>query len=118
MLAGAGGFAGSAIRYIVSVMMFSTALKSGFPVGTLLINAIGSLLIGIFWVALPQGGWQTLAMAGFCGGFTTFSAFSLESLKMLKEGNLTGTILYIICSVAVCILFVWMGAWSTEKFVK
>lgn len=109
LLAGAGGFAGSALRYAVSVLMFSVTVKSGFPVGTLLVNAIGSLLIGILWIAVPQGGWQTIAMAGFCGGFTTFSAFSLETVKMLRYGDLGLAAAYIAASVVVCLLCVWAG---------
>lgn len=86
LLAGAGGFAGSVLRYAVSVFAVPWSLQSGFPVGTFAVNAAGSFLIGLSAALLPAGGWQTFAMAGFCGGFTTFSAFSLEAVRMVRGG--------------------------------
>lgn len=109
LLAGTGGFIGSALRYAVSVVLVSASVKSGFPFGTLLVNCIGALVIGVLWILLPPGSWQALAMAGFCGGFTTFSAFSLETLGMIRSGETINALLYIAASVLLCLLFVWIG---------
>lgn len=116
LMAGAGGFAGSALRYAVSLAMTPLMIKSGLPAGTLLVNAIGSLLIGIFFSCLPHNGWYMLLGVGFCGGFTTFSAFSLESLRMLKAGQYGVAAAYILASVAVCLLFAWLGMLAGSKF--
>jgi CrcB protein len=90
-LAGAGGFIGSSLRYAVSYLVM---LKFGevFPLGTLAVNIVGSFLLGmLLGLALvkPEQGVATLSMpwkvflsTGICGGFTTFSAFSAETLRM------------------------------------
>ena len=103
LLAGAGGFAGSVLRYAVSVFAVPWSLQSGFPVGTFAVNAAGSFLIGLSAALLPAGGWQTFAMAGFCGGFTTFSTFSLESVRLLRAGETHTALLYIGLSLALCL---------------
>lgn len=118
LLVGTGGFAGSVLRYLVSAAMLPIVARMGFPLGTFGVNAAGSLLIGILFAALPAGGWHTLLVAGFCGGFTTFSAFSLESLKMLRGGQYGMAALYIAASLAVCLLFVWLGALIGSKVAK
>ncbi len=110
LLVGAGGFAGSALRYLVSVAMAGTAGGSGLPWATFTVNGAGSLLIGVV-LALTggQGGWYFLLAAGLCGGFTTFSAFSAELLAMVRDGNYGQAGLYIAASIAVCLLAVWLG---------
>lgn len=119
LAAGAGGFIGSAVRYAVCAAMATVSLKSGFPAGTLLVNMLGSFLIGIFWGMAPQGCWSSFLIAGICGGFTTFSAFSLETLKMLKAGAQLSALAYIIVSVLSCLLFAWLGMLSvTGKPVR
>lgn len=118
ILVGTGGFAGSVLRYLISAAMFSTALRTGFPLGTFIVNASGSLLIGILFASLPTGGWQTLLITGLCGGFTTFSAFSLESLRLLRGGDYGMAALYVLASVAICILFVWLGMAAAGRFAK
>lgn len=105
LLVGTGGFAGSVLRYLVSVAMSSCA----FPWGTFTVNASGSLIIGILLASVAPGGWHLLLIAGFCGGFTTFSAFSAQMFEMVREGNYATAALYMIASVAVCMAAVWMG---------
>lgn len=107
LLTGVGGFVGSALRYAASVFMAS--LCNGFPWGTMLVNALGSFAIGVVWAAVPFGGWHVAAMAGFCGGFTTFSTFSLEALRMFRAGQCGMAVGYIAASVAVCMLLTWLG---------
>lgn len=102
-----GGAAGSVARYLVGVG--STKLFGlGFPWGTLLINVAGSFLIGVFAESfalkwnLPQSV-QVLLTVGFCGGFTTFSTFSLDAFVMLEHGEFWPAAAYIVGSVVLSI---------------
>lgn len=88
-----------------------------FPWGTLLINILGSFVIG-FFVALtsPEIGRyvvdqniRAFVTVGLCGGFTTFSAFSLQTMVLMQEGEWLHAGGYILGSVALCLLFVWLG---------
>jgi CrcB protein len=102
-LVGLGGFLGSVARYLASLAALRLGAAS-FPAGTLAINVAGSLLIGLIygWSAATGGiapGWRLFLATGFCGGFTTFSAFSFECITLLKEGNLWYVFLYICGSV-------------------
>ena len=87
-----------------------------FPWGTLLINILGSFVIGWFaaitagdgrWAA--QAGWRAFVMVGVCGGFTTFSAFSLQTLELLHIGALGRAAAYVVGSVVLCLAGVWAG---------
>ena len=107
LLVGTGGFAGSALRYLVSVAMAGTQVF--LPWGTFTVNAVGSLLIGFLMSVLGQGAWYFLLVAGFCGGFTTFSAFSAELFGMIRSGNYGQAGIYIVLSIVVCVAAVWLG---------
>lgn len=96
----------------------SASGKCGFPIGTVTVNAIGSLLIGVLMAALPQGGWMLLLVTGFCGGFTTFSAFSAEALALLRNGEYGMGALYVFGSIAVCILFRVAGNGRRRKIFQ
>lgn len=88
-----GGAAGSLLRYCFS-LLFN---KQAFPYGTLAVNLMGSLLIGILWsyfLRQDQEGKRLLLITGFCGGFTTLSAFSLEALFMLQQSKFLLFFLY------------------------
>lgn len=85
-----------------------------FPYGTLLINIVGSLLIGLVYVLLverlPTGPlWRAGLMTGVLGGFTTFSAFSLESVALLEEHAYGKAALYVAASVILCLAATWLG---------
>jgi len=103
LLVGLGGLLGSVARYLG----YLAALRLGagpFPYGTLVINVLGSFLIGVVygWTArtsLPGAEIRLFLATGFCGGFTTFSAFSMENITLLKSGNLSYAFLYISGSV-------------------
>ena len=92
-MVGIGGFAGSALRYAISRAMLPLAAMSHFPWHSLLVNVVGSLLIGALVACRLTGHWYYLAVIGFCGGFATFSMFSLEMFKMIRLGYTSGAIL-------------------------
>ncbi len=111
---GLGGFAGSVLRYGVGVGIAALAsLREGgmrFPVATLAVNVAGSLLIGMLMRYAEQGSAQhLLSVVGFCGGFTTFSAFSLESVRLLRDGHTSTALLYIGASLVLCIGAAFLG---------
>ena len=68
--------------------------------------------------SLPPGGWQVFAMAGFCGGFTTFSAFSLETVRLMRSGQVGMAAAYAAGSVIVCLLFAGLGLWLGGKLSR
>jgi len=111
-----GGF-GSTLRYIFGKYLNST--ETGIPYGTFAANILGSLLIGIILGfaaknnALTQN--HTLLLAtGFCGGFTTFSAFAYENHVFLKTGDFTNFALYTIASFVVGFLAVFLGLYLVK----
>ncbi|MEM9329059.1 MAG: fluoride efflux transporter CrcB [Bacteroidota bacterium] len=109
LLVGAGGFVGSALRYQISLAFFHR-IGNGFPVGTLIVNLVGSLLIGILLSGAVKSSqsWTLLLVSGFCGGFTTFSTFAIENIKLIENGNWNISIVYLITSLlgglALCLL--------------
>ena len=85
-----------------------------FPVNTLLINLIGAFAIGLVAAAGSRYGAENSNLVlflkvGLCGGFTTFSTFSLESLALIQEGRFLVFMAYAVSSVALCLLAVWLG---------
>lgn len=113
---GGGGAAGSIARYLLCNGLMAGHTLFGFPVGTFAVNAAGSLLIGIFLATLRSetAGW--LLTVGFCGGFTTFSGFSADAVRLLKAGNLVPAGNYVLLSVAVCVAFAALGLWIGQTF--
>lgn len=104
-----GGAAGAMLRYAISLI----PVRGSFPVLTLFTNLLGALLIGLIagaaeW-AHPSPNLVLFAKTGLCGGFTTFSTFSLESYALLKAGRRGAAALYILLSVGLCLLGVWLG---------
>lgn len=108
---GLGGAAGSIVRYMLSAWLLAGHTILGFPTGTFLVNAAGSLLIGILLEATTSttAGW--LLIAGFCGGFTTFSTFSADAVRLLRAGDYGPATAYIALSAVVCIAFADLGMW-------
>jgi CrcB protein len=110
-----GGALGSVARYWLAVAV-ATLTGPYFPWGTLLINVLGSFVIGWFgaWTG-PNGpvgvpaDMRLFVMVGICGGFTTFSAFSLQTLDLLSAGETLWAGAYVLGSVALCLLAVWAG---------
>jgi CrcB protein len=115
MASGAGG----ALRYLVGRWLQPVA-GNGFPLATLLVNLTGCLLIGIFsGLSIRQGGLLSpqaslLLTTGFCGGFTTFSAFAWENVQLLRSGNPATAILYISASFSLGLAAAWAGLLLTK----
>ncbi|MBO7427960.1 MAG: fluoride efflux transporter CrcB [Paludibacteraceae bacterium] len=109
---GAGSFIGGMARYLVSVMM--KGIGKGFPWATLAVNLAGCFLIGLLWGIFSRNAtegskWALFLSVGLCGGFTTFSTFSKESLMMLQSGNFWGFAGYIALSVTAGVVLVALG---------
>lgn len=111
-----GGGAGAVARYLVGM----GALRSfgpGWPVGTLTVNVVGGLAMGLLagWLAHRGGAdqerWRLLLGVGVLGGFTTFSAFSLELVRMIERGELTVAAAYAVSSVAGSVALLFVGLW-------
>ena len=106
-LVAAGGALGSVARFWLASLV-ARQMGTGFPFGTILINIVGSFAIGVLAPrATPP--FAAFAMAGFCGGFTTFSAFSLQTLDMLRAGRFLEGGLNVLVSVMVCLAACALG---------
>ena len=113
LIVGLGGAIGSMLRYAVQ-KFFQAQTASAFPTGTLLVNIAGCFLIGILWSLVSRSlTWndemKLLLMTGFCGGFTTFSAFTLEGIGLLKENRTVLFVLYLTASVVGGLLATFIG---------
>jgi CrcB protein len=105
--------AGSISRYLLqqAVLRHYTTI---FPLGTFVVNMIGSLLIGVIFGLAERYDWMTqewriLLAIGFCGSFTTYSTFAFDNLQLLRDANYTHLIWYVLLSLSISIFFVWMG---------
>ena len=112
---GCGGAAGSIVRYLHSGGIKAGQTLLGFPAGTFTVNAAGSLLIGILLEATSSETLGWLLIVGFCGGFTTFSTFSADAVRLLRAECYTAAA-YVGLSVAVCIVFAAAGMWIGTTF--
>ena len=113
---GFGGAAGSIVRYLLSGGILAGQTLLGFPAGTFTVNAAGSLLIGILLEASVSETLGWLLIVGFCGGFTTFSTFSADTVRLLRAGCYNAAAVYVALSVAVCIVFAALGMWIGTTF--
>jgi CrcB protein len=110
-----GSIVGAVARFLVSVL-FVSQFGDGFPWGTLFVNVTGSFVIG-FYAALigPDGRLfvsarqRLFVMVGICGGYTTFSAFSLETLRLVQSGKAQTAFAYLLVSAITWISSVWIG---------
>lgn len=114
LLVGAGGFLGAVSRYLLGGWILHHSVAAKFPWSTFLINILGCLLIGVlsgaaerFDAFTPQV--RLFLLTGLLGGFTTFSAFGLETLFLLRRGEWPIALIYAGASVIVCVFAVWVG---------
>jgi len=119
LIIGSGSFIGGVARYLFGKAVQELAGLS-FPLGTLLVNVTGCFLIGIIYgfsdKEFINQDWRFFLATGLCGGYTTFSSFSYESLALLREGETSGFFLYIVASVAIGLLATWLGIITTKAF--
>ena len=105
-----GGALGAGLRYLIG-------LAVAFPFGTLAVNVIGSFAMGIAFVVLAEKGlerWMPLVMTGVLGGFTTFSAFSLDAFRLYEAGRISAAGGYVAASVVLSILALIVGVVITK----
>ena len=119
LLIGCGSFAGGVLRYGVSRLLQGSQWLS-LPLGTFCVNILGCLLLGICYGLLEHyrvlsEEIRLLFIVGFCGSFTTFSAFIHENLLLLRQSDLAGAALYVSLSVASGLLAVHAGHWLVKK---
>lgn len=108
----AGGAAGAVLRYWMSGLSFRF-LPAVFPYGTLIVNLLGSLVVGFLWgvsevVIIPQN-IRLMVFIGVLGSFTTFSTFSLENFHLLRDGEYAFFVLNIVLSVVLGLILVFVG---------
>ena len=113
-----GGAAGSVLRYWMSTAV-SHALGRAFPYGTLAVNVLGCLLMGMLFVVFATRGTgdgvlRAGILIGVLGGFTTFSAFSMETFILIEEGALLKALLNMAVSLVLCIVATWAGVIVTR----
>ena len=110
-----GSALGGMARYGISGAV-ARRVGETFPWGTLVVNVSGSFVIGVFAALVAPGGALAgdrmagaFVMAGLCGGYTTFSSFSLQTLNLARDGEWRRALANIVASVALCLLAVWTG---------
>jgi len=108
-----GGAIGAVLRYLASTAVYAL-LGRGFPYGTLVVNVLGSLAMGVLAILLiervstgPE--LRALLLIGLLGSFTTFSTFSIETLNLIEQGGLIKAGLNILLSVMLCLAAAWVG---------
>ena len=115
LIVGTGGALGSIARYLITCLFTHLAICSEWAI--LLVNIIGSFIIGLLIPASHNTLYLLLAV-GFCGGFTTFSTFSVQAFQMLQSGQRLASLIYILASVLISIAFVFLGIYLSERYIK
>jgi fluoride exporter len=110
-----GGGLGSICRYLISKLA-TQSFANYYPWGTLIINLLGSFLIGLFIEKYnSHQNWRLLLVTGFCGGFTTFSAFSYENFQLIETSNYKALFSYVFTSCVGGLLATILGFWLARR---
>ena len=108
-----GGALGALSRYWLTVSM-ERFNSTGFPLGTFVVNLLGSFLIGLLYIILAEklsvaDQWRPVIITGFLGAMTTFSTFSLDALLLFQQGQYNTALFYVLSSVMICIFAAYVG---------
>ena len=117
LLVGLGGAVGSMLRYAIGLLINS----KHFPYATLAVNIIGSFIIGIIFAMSVReealsSQWKLFLATGICGGFTTFSAFTLENMELLQSGKTGMVLIYILLSIVLGIVAAFFGYYLSREW--
>ena len=122
LVIGLGSALGGVARYGCGVLA-AALWPAAFPWMTILINILGSFIIGLFATLTGPDGrllvatlWRQFVMVGLCGGYTTFSAFSLETFALLRAGRVLAGGANLLLSMALCLIAVWLGHRLARRF--
>ncbi|MDE7153105.1 MAG: fluoride efflux transporter CrcB [Muribaculaceae bacterium] len=113
-----GGAAGALARYLCQLAMPPSASHWG---ATLTVNILGSFIIGVMWAlsrSCMSPMWWLLLVTGFLGGFTTFSSFSLDAVRLFEQGQALRALLYVAASVIFSLSACLSAVWLTQRFIK
>jgi len=113
LLIGLGGGFGSISRYLLSRAVYH-AVGETFPYGTLVVNIIGCLVIGLLMAFMQErlaanSNYRLFLVIGVLGGFTTFSSFSYETFELLRSGSISAALLNVVYNVVGCLFATWSG---------
>ncbi|OPA80408.1 chromosome condensation protein CrcB [Paenibacillus selenitireducens] len=115
---GLGGICGSILRFLLGTWI-SLRSTSKFPYGTFVINISGSLILGCIAGLHEQREISSMLYAllgiGFCGAYTTFSTFGVETIRLLEQRLWNKAAAYVLCSVSISIAGAWLGMWLTIR---
>ena len=116
-----GGGIGAVTRYLTGFLVLRN-FHFNLPVATFLVNIIGSFIIGFLYIIFVDKQEINPALkfaltVGFCGGLTTFSTFSLEIFEMLKNAQFLHAFCYVLLSVIICVISVWIGVSCAKLFI-
>jgi len=117
-----GGALGAVTRHGLNTLAAGW-FGSHFPYGILIINVLGSLLMGVLFVLLLERSmlptiWRSILMVGALGAFTTFSTFSLQAFELIESGRLLAGSIYILSSVFLCLIAVLIGIYLTRELTS
>lgn len=114
LLIALGGACGALSRYGIGRAVNIYLAQIHWPLGTFAVNIAGSFTIGAIYVLITEksslhADWRYVLIVGFLGAFTTFSTFSLESVAMLEAGKIAMAMLYMVATLASCVIGCWLG---------